>query len=114
MSLLPEDYLTTVAKKLRRPIPSPRQEPAKPQASWHLLKPGQRLRSKLPVETLPGARVREGNLWEVLSCSNKGALMKPLELPTKVYGHLLWTDPEWGRTFEREGGKQHGSKKRKD
>lgn len=100
------DYLATVARKLRRPIPKPREEPAKPQASWHLLKPGQRLRSKIALETTTGARVGDSVVWEVRSCSNRGALLRPAGLPTEIYGHLLWGDPEWGITFERVRGKK--------
>ena len=95
------DYLTTVAKRLRRTIPAPREEPAKPQDSWHLLKAGQRLRSKVPITSLTGAKIGDGVLFEVMSCSNKGALMKPLGEDTEALGLVLWSDPEWRTSFER-------------
>ena len=102
------DYLKTVAANLRRTIPAPREIPAKPQASWHLLKPGQRLRSVVPVTSLNGAKVSDGALFEVVSCSNKGTLLRPLELPEMTFGRVFLTDPEWKSSFERVrvGGKK--------
>ena len=93
--------LETVAAKLRRKIPAPRVEPAKPQASWHLLKAGQRLQSTTTVKTLTGAVVGDGTLFEVMSCSNRGALMKPLGDLMGPLGLVLWNDKEWKRSFTR-------------
>ena len=103
-----QDYLKTVAANLRRTIPAPREIPAKPQASWHLLKPGQRLRSTKLVSSLNGAKIGRGTLFEVVSCSNKGALLKLLLLPEMTYGRVFLTDPEWKSSFERVrvGGKK--------
>jgi hypothetical protein len=98
-----EDYLQTVARKLRRKIPAPRAEPAKPQDSWHLLKPGQFLRSKVVVETLPGIRLSDGTLWEVRSCTNKGVLLtaRGLQVSMGKEPSCLWNDKNWKASFER-------------
>jgi hypothetical protein len=95
-----EEYLLRIAKNLRRTIPAPREEPAKAQASWQKLKAGQRLKSKLPVKSLNGSSIGDPTVFEVMSCSNKGAMLKPLDVDSQL-GRVLWKDREWERVFER-------------
>lgn len=86
--------LDKILANLTRPIPAPPRAKPKPQKSWMSLKPGDRLRTILPLE-LPEGEIQPPFTMTIDRCDSQG-----VDLVSEDGRHRIrWEDRKWGEMF---------------
>lgn len=89
-----------LARRMAQPIPAPRRAAPRPQKSWRTLNVGQHLQN-LDRMVLEGRLVPKGRSWEVMHCTDQGALLRLVETAPNPYLDYHLTTYNWQGYFVR-------------
>ena len=100
--------LSRIIRNLTGTIPAPYKPPPKPQASWRLLKVGNRLSVKKPYAS-GRDYLKSGDMVEVEGCDSQGVWLTVVSGGARL-SRIRWESVDWEGSFERVTRKLKGRK----